>query len=67
MQILSEKVVIRCKDGKFRRCEAYLVKEKGGKTVIYINQKGEEVHREALSKSQFKNIDIETIDKLDIK
>lgn len=35
MQILSEKVVIRC--------EAYLVKEKG-----------EEVHREALSKSQLK-------------
>lgn len=63
MQILSEKVVIRCKDGKFRRCEAYLVKEKGGKTVIYINQTGEEVHREALSKSQFKDTDIEILDK----
>lgn len=67
MQMLSQKAVIRCKDGKFRRCEAYLVKEKGGKTVIYIDQTGEEVHREALSKSQFRDIDIETINKLDIK
>lgn len=63
MQILSEKVVIRCKDGKFRRCEAYLVKEKGGKTVIYIDQSGEEVHREAFSKSQFKDKAIELLDK----
>lgn len=63
MQILSEKVVIRCKDGKFRRCEAYLVKEKGGKAVIYIDQTGEEVHREALSKSQFKDANIEALDK----
>ena len=63
MQILSEKVVIRCKDGKFRRCEAYLVKEKGGKTVIYIDQSGEEVHREAFSKSQFKDTTVELLDK----
>lgn len=63
MQILSEKVVMRCKDGKFRRCEAYLVKEKGGKTVIYIDQSGEEVHREAFSKSQFKDTTVELLDK----
>lgn len=63
MQILSEKAVIRCKDGKFRRCEAYLVKEKGGRTVIYIDQSGEEVHREAFSKSQFKDTTSELQDK----
>ena len=54
MKMLSEMIIVRCKDGKFRKCEAYLVREKGGKSVVYLDQTGEEVHREAFSKSQFK-------------
>ena len=53
MKLLSELAVVRGKDGKFVKCEAYLVNERGGKKVIYIDQSGNEVRREAYSKSQF--------------
>lgn len=53
---LSESAVIKV-DGKYRECKAVLVRSTGGKQVVYFDNDGCELHREPLSRSQFKDSD----------
>lgn len=49
-------------EGQFRALRAALVVSRGGNTVVYLDKDGCEVHREPLSKSQFKGMEIEKED-----
>lgn len=55
VKVLSEQANIKI-DGKWLVLKAILVAKPGGKTVLYIDADGNEVHKEHLCRSQFKGI-----------
>ena len=56
--ILAEQATIKV-DGKWLILKAVLVNIAGGKRVVYLDEEGNEVYSQPLSRSQFKNIKID--------
>ena len=54
VQVLAEEAIVRI-DGQFRVLRAVLVLGRGGYRVVYLDRDGREVHKEPLSRSQFKD------------
>ncbi|CDX01528.1 Hypothetical protein DPCES_1641 [Desulfitobacterium hafniense] len=58
IKVLDEQANIKI-DGKWVTLKAVLVAKRGGKTVVYIDSEGNEVHKEPLCRSQFKGIKLD--------
>lgn len=58
VKVLSEQANIKI-DGKWVTLKAILVSKARGKTVVYVDSEGNEVHTEPLCRSQFKGIKLD--------
>jgi len=53
-KVLTEQATVKVK-GTWMTLKAILVSKPGGRRVVYVDDKGNEVHSEPLSRSQFKD------------
>ena len=58
IKVLDEKANIKV-NGKWMVLKAVLVRKTGGKTVLYIDAEGNEVFKQPLCRSQFKNVKLD--------
>lgn len=58
IKVLDEKANIKI-NGRWMVLKAVLVRKTGGKTVVYIDDEGNEVFKQPLCRSQFKGMELD--------
>ncbi|MBC2457151.1 hypothetical protein [Clostridium beijerinckii] len=58
VKVLDEHANVKV-DGKWITLKAVLVAKRGGKTVLYLDSEGNEILKEPLCRSQFKDLKLD--------